>query len=150
MADFIPTDPNFRERVAASFDRQAFLATIGARMTVLEPGYCELTMSPRPDLCQQHGHVHAGATTTLADTAAGYAAYSLMPAGSAVLTTEFKVNLLNPARGDVLVARARVIKAGRTLTVVRSDVVGVTGATEKPVATMLATMMCLADSPDPA
>lgn len=150
MAALIPKDPDYRRKVEASFARQAFLATIGARIAELEPGRCALEMPTRPDLCQQHGFVHAGATTTLADTAAGYAAFSLMPAGSAVLTTEFKVNLLSPARGEKLVARAEVIKPGRTLIVVRSDVFGIEAGQETLVATMLATMICLADSPDPA
>jgi uncharacterized protein (TIGR00369 family) len=150
MAGFAPKDSDYRAKVEASFARQAFLATIGARMTALEPGRCTLDMPTRPDLAQQHGFVHAGATTTLADTAAGYAAFSLMPAGSAVLTTEFKVNLLSPAKGEKLVARAEVIKPGRTLIVVRSDVYGVEGGRETLVATMLATMICLAESSDPA
>lgn len=150
MAGFTPKDPDYRAKVEASFARQAFLVTIGARMAELEPGRCTLEMPSRPDLAQQHGFVHAGATTTLADTAAGYAAFSLMPAGSAVLTTEFKVNLLSPAKGEKLVARAEVLKPGRTLIVVRSDVFGIEGGRETLVATMLATMICLADSPDPA
>jgi uncharacterized protein (TIGR00369 family) len=150
MTGFKPKDPAFRRKVEASFARQAFLATVGARMTHVEPGRCVIEMPTRADLCQQHGFVHAGATTTLADTAAGYAAFSLMPAGSAILTTEFKVNLLSPAKGDRLVARAEVLKPGRTLVVVRSDVYGVEGDAETLVATMLATMICLADSADPA
>ncbi|TAN79711.1 MAG: PaaI family thioesterase, partial [Magnetospirillum sp.] len=109
----------------------------------LEPGHCVLDMPVRPGLCQQNGFVHAGATTAIADTAAGYAAFSLMTAEADVLTVEFKMNLLNPAEGETLVARAQVIKPGRTLVVVRADVFGVTGGGEKPVATMLATMMSL-------
>jgi len=150
MAHFTPKDPDYRAKVEASFARQAFLATIGARMAALEPGRCTLEMPTRPDLAQQHGFVHAGATTTLADTAAGYAAFSLMPAGSAVLTTEFKVNLLSPAKGEKLVARAEVLKPGRTLIVVRSDVFGVEDGKETLAATMLATMICLAGASDPA
>ncbi len=150
MTGFTPKDPDYRAKVEASFARQAFLATIGARMTALEPGLCTLDLPTRPDLCQQHGFVHAGATTTLADTAAGYAAFSLMPAGSAVLTSEFKVNLLSPAKGEKLVARAEVIKPGKTLIVVRSDVWGVEGEKETLAATMLATMICLAGASDPA
>lgn len=149
MTALTPKDPDYRAKVEASFARQAFLATIGAHMTALEPGRCTLELPTRADLCQQHGFVHAGATTTLADTAAGYAAFSLMPAGSAVLTTEFKVNLLSPAKGDKLVARAEVLKPGRTLIVVRSDVYGVEGGKETLVATMLATMICLAGASDP-
>ena len=96
-------------------------------------------------MTQQHGFFHAGVTTTIADNAAGYAAYSLMPDNSTVLTTEFKVNLLAPARGPKLVARAEVIKPGRTLYIVRSDVFSVNGDDEIHVLTMLATEMCLMD-----
>ena len=96
------------------------------------------------DLAQQHGYLHAGVVTTIADSAAGYAAYSLMPAGSEVLSVEFKVNMLRPAQGLEFVARAEVIKAGRTLTVVRADVFGIDGNQQQGlVATMLATMICL-------
>ncbi|RAU21996.1 thioesterase [Paramagnetospirillum kuznetsovii] len=138
-----PKDPSFRDRVKASFDAQTFMRTLGVRMAALEPGHCVLEMPVRPDLCQQNGFVHAGATTAIADTAAGYAAFSLMPVGANVLTVEFKLNLLNPAEGETLVARAQVIKPGRTLMVVRSDVFGARGGAEKLVATMLATMMSL-------
>lgn len=148
MPAFQAKDADFRRRVAASYARQTFLATIGARMTALEPGTCELSLASRPDLCQQHGYLHAGVTTTLADTAAGYAAFSLMPAGSSVLTIELKINLINPARGERLVARAEVLKPGRTVTVVRSDVFAIADGIETLVASMLASMMCLADSPD--
>ena len=140
---FTPKDADFRERVAASFAAQTFMRTLGVRLAGLEPGSCVLEMTVRPDLCQQNGFVHAGATTAIADTAAGYAAYSLMPAGVNILTVEFKMNLLNPAEGERLVARAQVIKPGRTLMVVRSDVFGVRGGAERPVAAMLATMMSL-------
>jgi uncharacterized protein (TIGR00369 family) len=148
MSGFTAKDPDFHRRVQGSYDRQTFMHTIGARLVKLEPGVCELEMPTRPDLCQQHGYIHAGVTTTLADTAAGYAAFSLMPAGSSVLTSEFKINLLNPAEGDKLVARAEVEKPGRTLVVVRADVFGVRNGRERKVATMLATMMCLADTAD--
>jgi uncharacterized protein (TIGR00369 family) len=112
-------------------------------MTELEPGRCVLEMPTRPDLCQQNGFVHAGATTAIADTAAGYAAFSLTEPGANILTVEFKMNLLNPADGEMLVARAEVIKSGRTLMVVRSDVVARRDGRETAVAAMLATMMSL-------
>ncbi len=143
MADFIISDPEFRTRCAESFASQTFLRAIGARMASIEAGFCVLELPTRADLCQQDGYIHAGITTTLADTAGGYAAFSLMPAGSSVLTTELKINLVSPAKGDKLVARAEVLKPGRTLTIVRADVFGVTGSEEKMVATMLATMICL-------
>jgi uncharacterized protein (TIGR00369 family) len=143
MRGFTVPDPEFRQRCAASFASQTFLAALGVELTSLEPGFCQLELPFRGDLCQQDGFIHAGATTTLADTAGGYAAYSLMPAGTRVLTTELKINLLSPAKGDRLIARAEVLKPGRTLIVVRADVFGVTGGDETLAATMLATMMCL-------
>lgn len=117
---------------------------IGARLARVEPGVVEIELPFRADLTQQNGHLHAGVITTMADSAAGYAAHTLMPAGSRVLSIEFKVNLLRPARGEMFVARAEVIKAGRTLTVVRADVFALRTNSEKElVATMQGTMMCL-------
>ncbi|HEY0837885.1 MAG TPA: PaaI family thioesterase [Azospirillum sp.] len=149
MTAFKPRDPDYAARVRDSFGRQTMMATIGAEIVELEPGACTLSMTHRRDLCQQHGYLHAGVTTTLADSAAGYAAFSLFPAGSSVLTVEFKINLMAPAAGERFLARARVERSGRTLTVVRSEVfaVGQDGV-ERPIALMLATMMCLADTPD--
>jgi len=95
----------------------------------------------RADLAQHHGYLHAGAVTAIADSACGYAAYTLMPAGSDVLSVEFKVNLLRPAQGEMFVARAEVIKAGRTLTVVSADVFALAGYTKTLVATMQGTMI---------
>lgn len=143
-------DPGFEKRVRGSFDRQNFMSLIGARIELVEPGRCVIHVPFRADLCQQHGFIHAGVTTAIADTAAGYAAYSLFPVTSSILTIEFKINLLAPAEGDELVARARVIRSGRTITVVQSDVFGVRAASEKHVAAMQATMMCLHDTPDVA
>ncbi len=134
-------DPITRAR--DSFHRQAFLRLIGAGIDLLDPGRCVLSLAIRDDLTQQHGFAHAGVTTTLADTAAGYAAYTLMPADAGVLTVEFKVNLLAPATGERLIADARVVKPGRTLSVVGAEVVALAGDRRTPVATMLATMMCL-------
>lgn len=117
---------------------------IGAELQRIEPGIIEIKLPYRPDLCQQHGYVHAGIVTAIADTACGFAAFSLMPAGCGVLSVEFKVNLLRPARGTHFVARGEVIKAGRTLTVVRGDVLGFSEAAEQElIATMQATMMCV-------
>ncbi|HET6469490.1 MAG TPA: PaaI family thioesterase [Geminicoccaceae bacterium] len=143
-----PVDPAYAERVRASFARQGLLAHMGAALTLIEPGRVEIALPFRPEVTQQHGFFHAGAVTTIADTAAGYAAYTLMPAGSSVLTVELKINLVAPAQGERLVARGRVRKAGRTLTVVEAEVVGQQGGAETPVALMLATMICLRDRPD--
>ena len=116
---------------------------IGAGLTLIEPGVVEITLPFRPDLTQQHGYLHAGIVTTIADSACGYAAFTLMPEGSGVLSVEFKVNLLRPAKGENFLARAEVIKAGRTLTVVRADVFALTEDKRTLVATMQGTMMCL-------
>ena len=116
---------------------------IGAELGVIEPGVIEINLAYRPDLLQQHGYLHAGIVTTIADSACGYAAFSLMPAGTEVLSVEFKVNLLRPARGVRFVARGEVIKAGRTLTVVRGDVFGFSDDSKELIATMQATMMCM-------
>ena len=117
---------------------------LGAELSLVAPGVIEITLPYRADLAQQHGYLHAGIVTTIADTACGYAAYSLMPSGSEVLSVEFKVNLLRPAQAETFVARAEVIKAGRTLTVVRADVFSIAENGERElVATMQGTMMCL-------
>lgn len=147
---FEPRDPNFAARIADSFARQTFMGTLGATLARVEPGFCEIHMPWRADLCQQHGYVHAGVTTTLADNACGYAAYSLMPADSSVLTVEFKTNFLAPGEGSVLRARAVVEKPGRSLTVTRAEVVGLVDGREKTIALMQATMMCMAGRPDTA
>lgn len=138
------SNPLFAEEIKSSFARQSIMTLIGAELEAVEPGIVEITLPYRSDLAQQHGYLHAGIVTTIADSAAGYAAYSLMPAGAEVLSVEFKVNLLRPARGQSFLARAEVIKPGRTLTVARADVFGVadSGAREL-VATMLATIICL-------
>lgn len=145
-----PADPDFAARVRASFARQTIMRTLGVSMTGLEPGWCELTLPFRPDLCQQHGFLHAGVVTTVSDSAAGYAAYSLMPADSSVLSIEFKQNLLAPAVGDRLVARARVVRAGRNISVVAAEAFAVTDGREKQVGLMQATMMCMHGTPDAA
>lgn len=143
MPTFEPLDPDFEARVRASFARQAFMRTLGVEILHLAPGEVDLGLTYRPDLTQQHGYFHAGATATIADSAAGYAALTLYPKGTGVLTTEFKINLLRPAQGNRLVARGRVIKPGRTLTVCQSDVYGQHDGREAHVATLLLSMICL-------
>ena len=135
-----PLNPSFAREVADSFARQPIMELIGARLSLVEPGVVEITLPYRADLLQQNGYLHAGIITTIADSACGYAAYTLMPAGSNVLSVEFKLNLLRPAQGEEFVARAEVIKAGKTLTVVRADVFALTGDDKVPVATMQGTM----------
>lgn len=143
MDEFTPADENYGERMRSSFGCQTFMSTIGAELTRIDPGYCEIVMPFRADLCQQNGFIHGGVTGALADTAAGYAAYSLMPADASILTIEYKLNLLAPAVGEKFVAQARVQRAGRTVTVVQSEVVAIKDGARKTVALMLATMMCL-------
>ncbi len=116
---------------------------IGAELARVEPGVVEIALPFRADLAQQHGYLHAGIVATIADSACGYAAYSLMPPNSEVLSVEFKVNLLRPAKGERFVAVAEVVKSGRTLTVVRADVFGIGGDERELIATMLGTMICL-------
>jgi uncharacterized protein (TIGR00369 family) len=137
-------NPTFSDAVAQSFAKQPIMNLIGARLGLVEPGIVEILLPFRQDLTQQNGYLHAGVVTTIADSACGYAAFSLMPTGSAVLSVEFKVNLLRPARGESFVARAEVIKAGRTLSVTRADVFAVHGDSERElVATMQGTMICV-------
>jgi uncharacterized protein (TIGR00369 family) len=139
-----PLNPSFAEDIEGSFARQPIMNLFGARLSLVGPGMVEITLPYRADLAQQHGYLHAGVIATIADSACGYAAYSLMPAGSEVLSVEFKVNLLRPAQGETFVARAEVVKAGRTLTVVRADVFGIAkNADRELVATMQGTMICL-------
>jgi uncharacterized protein (TIGR00369 family) len=138
-----PLDPAFEARVRESYARQRMLHTMGATLERVAPGEVDIRLPFRPELSQQHGFFHAGAMTTIVDTACGYAALTLMPPGAAVLSVEFKVNLLAPGKGEAVVARARVVKAGRTLTVVTGDVFAQSRGEERLVATMTATMMTL-------
>ena len=141
---FTAKNPLFATQVRNSFERQTAMSSIGAELLIVEPGKVEIALPYRSDLTQQHGYLHAGIITTIADTACGYAAYTLMPAGSEVLSVEFKVNLLRPAKGERFAAVANVLKPGRTLTVVRADVFGISESDERElIATMLATMICL-------
>lgn len=138
-----PRNPKFADEVALSFAQQSIMKLIGASLSLVEPGVVEITLPYRQDLTQQNGYLHAGIVTTIADSACGYAAFTLMPPGSGVLSVEFKVNLLRPAKGEEFLARAEVIKAGRTLTVVRADVFALSENNRTLVATMQGTMMCL-------
>lgn len=136
-----PQDPDFEARVRDSFARQRVMETIGARLLRVAPGEVEVELPYRADLTQQHGFLHAGIVTTVLDSAAGYAAFTLMPAEAGVLSIEFKTNLLAPARGEALIARARVIRAGRTVTVCHADAFMRDAARETHVATLVGTMM---------
>lgn len=147
---FEPANPAYAARVRDSFGRQPFMAHIGARITALAPGFCEITADWRPDLTQQHGFVHGGVLASIADTAGGYAAFSLMPADATVLTVEFKLNMLRPGRGAAMIARGRVLKPGRTLSIVQADVFARDGGREEQVVSSLQTLMCLAGKSDEA
>jgi uncharacterized protein (TIGR00369 family) len=138
---FEAPDPHFERRVRESFACQAFMATLGAELARVEPGLCAIRVAKHPGLGQQHGYFHAGVMATIADSAAGYAAYTLMPAESSVLSIEFKINLLRPADGEAIVATARVVRPGRTVTVCTADVHGFTGGEERLCATAQLTMM---------
>ena len=143
MMKFDPRDPSFETRVRASFARQRAMQTIGARIVRVEPGEVELELPFREDLTQQHGFLHAGIVTTLVDSACGYAALSVMDRESAVLSVEYKVNLLAPAIGDRMRGIGRVIKSGRTLVVCTGEVIAVAGGSESVVTIMQATMMAV-------
>jgi uncharacterized protein (TIGR00369 family) len=143
MAGFDPKDANFEARVRSSFARQTAMATLGIEITGLTAGEVELRMPYTAAYTQQHGFIHAGIITTALDSACGYAAFSLMPDDAAVLTVEFKTNLIAPARGDYFLFRARVVKPGRTITVCDAQAFAVEGGKEKLVATMTGTLMAL-------
>lgn len=134
-------DSDYERRVRQNFARQHVMQLIGATLRRVEPGAVDILLPFREDLTQQNGYIHAGIITTVADSACGYAAYTLMPADAEVLSVEFKVNLLRPAGGETFLAEGRILKAGKTLTVTRCDVYGRTGDDTKLVATMLATMI---------
>ena len=138
-----PPNPFFAEDIEKSFAKQTIMSLIGAELARVEPGVVEIALPFRADLAQQHGYLHAGIVATIADSACGYAAYSLMPPNSEVLSVEFKVNLLRPAKGEHFVAVAEVVKSGRTLTVVRADVFGIDEGKRELIATMLGMMICL-------
>jgi len=133
---FTPQDPDFEARVRAAFARQRYMATIGAELLRVAPGEVDIGLPFRADLTQQHGYLHAGVVTAIVDSA-----FTLMPAGSGVVSVEYKVNLLAPSLGERMIARGRVLRPGRTLTACSGEVVAVTAGEEKPVVAMLATMM---------
>jgi len=139
-----PADPHFASRVRESFGRQKAMALIGASLKSVEAGAVEIALPYRDDLTQQKGFIHGGILGMIADTACGYAAFSLMPAGGSLVTVEYKMNILKPGRG-ALVAQGKVIRPGRTLTVARAEVYADDGS---HVATMLQTLMALPGQPD--
>jgi len=146
---FQPKDPQFAARVRASFARQRTMQTLGVEIIRLDPGEIELAMPYEAAFTQQHGFIHAGVMATVLDSACGYAAFSLMPADAAVLTVEFKTNLLAPAKGERFLFRAHVVKPGRTLTVCDGRAFAVeNSADERLVATINGTLMAVFDRPN--
>lgn len=143
MPELHPPDPQFEQRVRESFAEQRWMQSLCARLVEVAPGRVSIELSPRPELTQQDGYVHAGVVTSIADSACGYAAHTLMPEGSNVLSVEFKVNLLAPALGPVVRADARVVRSGRTLSVCEANVFAGPGG-ERHVAIMVATMIRIA------
>ena len=143
-ARFQPADPHFAERVRASFGRQRAMTLIGATLTRVEAGCVEIALAYRDDLTQQKGYIHGGILGMIADTACGYAAFSLMPADCSLVTVEYKINILTPAQCS-LVARGEVVKPGRTLTIARAEIMAEDG---RHVAAMQQTLMMLSKTPD--
>jgi uncharacterized protein (TIGR00369 family) len=140
---FVPADPGFAARVRDSFNRQQAMDLIGATLTRIEPGFCEIHLPYRRELTQQHGFVHGGIVGMIADSAGGYAGYSLFPADASILTVEYKMNLLGPGKGEALIARGQVVKTGRTLTIVQADVFAVNDGNETHCALMQQTLITL-------
>lgn len=138
------------ERVRASFERQGLMRHLGAELARIQPGEVHIRMPYRSELTQQHGFFHAGATSAIADSAGGYAGFTLFPEDSSVLTVEFKINLVAPAQGDYLKAIGKVVRSGRTLTICQLEVYGVTGSERVLVALGQQTLMCMHGKPDTA
>ena len=144
-----PQDPRYRERVRDEFSRQKAMAYIGASLAIVEPGFVEIHLPYRDDLTQQHEVVHGGVVSMIVDSACGFAALSLFPADASVLTTEYKINLLAPARAGKAISRAWVVKSGRTLTICSGQAYVASGAGEQLIAVALETVIQLQGRPDP-
>ena len=142
-----PRDPDFEQRVRASYARQAAMATLGATLSQVAPGQVVIELPFRPDLTQQHGFFHAGIAGTVADSAGGYAGYSLMPAETSVLSVEYKINLMAPADGERLVATGQVVRPGRTLTVCDLEVIVIKNGERTLCARGMQTLICLERRP---
>ncbi len=148
MSEFQPADPDFERRVRSSFARQGIMSHIGAEMIEVGPGHCEIRLPYGEHVSQQHGFFHGGIVATIADSAAGYAGFSLMPTGGGVLTVEFKINLVAPADGELLVARGSVVRPGRTLTVSRAEVSVMKNGSSRICAILQQTLMTITGRPD--
>ena len=138
-----PAAPQIQARIRASFERQGLMRHLGARLGDIEPGRVRIVLPSRPEVTQQDDYIHAGATSAIADSAGGYAAFTLFPENTVVLTVEYKINLLAPAVGDHLEAIGTVLKSGRTLTVCQLEVFAVQGVTRSLVAVGQQTLICV-------
>jgi uncharacterized protein (TIGR00369 family) len=145
---FTPSFAAYAERVRGSFARQGAMALIGAVLVDVAPGYCSIALTPRPEVSQQHGYVHAGILATLVDSAGGYAGYTLFPEDSSVLTVEYKLNLLAPAQGERIIAEGFVVRPGRTLVITRGEVHAERAGKRTLVALMQQTLMVMHGKPD--
>ena len=143
MPAFTPSDPDYAQRVRASFERQGAMATLGASLASVEPGRVVIELPWSQPLTQQHGFLHAGMVATALDSACGYAGFTLMPVDAAVLTIEFKINLLAPAKGERFRMEGLVLKPGRTITVTEGRAYAIDGGKEKLIASMNATLMAV-------
>jgi len=148
MTEFIARDPQFADRIRASFARQGLMKTFGAELGDVRPGFSEIRLPFDAKLTQQHGFIHAGVVSAIVDTAGGYAAFSLYEPGDGVLTVEFKINLMAPAEGDLMIARGQVIRPGKTLTVTTGEVIAIKDGEETPCALMQQTIMRIVGRPD--
>jgi len=148
VINFEPIDPNYAARIKDSFNRQGFMNFINAELKKIAPGYCEIELPFSENLTQQHGFFHAGIVATIADNSSGYAAYSLMKSTSSILTVEFKINLMAPAKGECLIGKSKVIKNGKTLKVCQSEIFVLSNGIEKLCAITQATLIELNDKSD--
>ena len=145
---FAPRNPDYEARVRASFERQGAMRLIGARLAGIGPGYCAIELPYREDLTQQHGYIHAGIVSAIADSAGGYAGFTLFPSDASVLTVEYKLNLIAPASGERLIAEARVVKPGRTLAITRGEVYSEAAGKRTLCALVQQTLIVLSGKPD--
>lgn len=145
---FQPMDPDFATRVKNSFAKQKIMEHLGAKIATVEPGICIIELPFKEELAQQHGFFHGGVIGTIADSAAGYAGFSLMPKNAAVLTVEYKMNIMSPGDGELLIAKGEVIKPGRTLTIAKADVWVVKESKKTLCATMLQTLIARTGDPE--
>lgn len=148
MPEFTVRNKDYAARTRASFERQFFMETLGAHISKLDAGYCEMQLPYAKSLTQQHGYFHGGVIGTLADNAGGYASFTLMNATDSVLTIEYKMNIMAPANGELLIARGQVLRPGRRVTIAKTDVFSLKDGVETHCATSLGTFMVLPNTSD--